>query len=249
MSRPPHPQKPAKPAKPAKPVRRGGWFGRLVKWTLILGVLVPIGWTALYGFVPPPVTFLMARRALLDGEGLDYRWRGMGDISPHLVRAVISSEDAKFCTHSGFDEEAIRQAMEDNEKRPDRIKGGSTITQQTAKNAFLWPDRSYVRKAVEAGFTVLTELLWSKARIMEVYLNVVEWGPGVYGAEAAAQHWFGKSAKDLTRLEAARLAAILPSPRRYRAAAPGPYVRRRTRAIQARMGVVQRDGLAACAIT
>ncbi len=241
--------RPPRPAKPSRRARRGGWFGALVKWALIVGVVVPVAWTALYGLIPPPVTFLMARRALLDGEGMDYRWRGLGDISPDLVRAVISSEDAKFCTHSGFDQAAIEQALENNEKRPARIKGGSTISQQTAKNAFLWPDRSYVRKAVEAGFTVLMELFWSKARVMEVYLNIVEWGPGVYGAEAASQQWFGKSAKELTRLEAAKLAAILPSPRRYKATASGPYVRRRARAIQGRMGVVQRDGLAACVIS
>ena len=247
MARSSRPSNPYRQPKP--PARRVGWFGALLKWALILGVIVPIAWVAVYRFVPPPGTFLMARRATVDGEALDYRWRSLDRISPHLVRAVISSEDARFCTHHGFDEEAIRQAMENNEKRPNRIKGGSTISQQTAKNVFLWPDRSYVRKAVEAWFTVLIELGWGKRRIMETYLNVVEWGPGVYGAEAAAQHWFGKSAEDLSRLEAARLAAILPSPRRYKAAAPGPYVRGRTRAIQGRMGVVQRDGLAACVIS
>jgi monofunctional biosynthetic peptidoglycan transglycosylase len=221
-------------------------LGALFRWLLILAVVVPLAGVALYRFVPPPTTFLMVKRAALEREPHDYRWRSLDQISPHLVRAVISSEDAKFCSHDGFDRAAIEQALANNERRPDRIKGGSTISQQTAKNVFLWPDRSYVRKGAEAYFTLLIETLWSKRRIMETYLNVIEWGPGVYGAEAAARHWFDKGAADLTRLEAARLAAILPSPRRYKAASPGPYVRSRTRAIQARMGVVQRQGLAAC---
>jgi monofunctional biosynthetic peptidoglycan transglycosylase len=231
---------------PARRRRRGGWLGLIVKWAIILGVVIPVGAVVLYRFAPPPVTFLMLKRQALEGEGLDYRWRGLNRISPNLVNAVIASEDAKFCSHHGFDADAIERALENNEKRPSRIRGGSTISQQTAKNVFLWPDRSWVRKGLEAYFTGLIELAWPKRRIMEVYLNVVEWGPGVYGAEAGARKWFGKSAANLTRLEAARLAAILPSPRRYRAASPGPYVRRRTAAIQGRAGVVRRDALAAC---
>jgi monofunctional biosynthetic peptidoglycan transglycosylase len=142
--------------------------------------------------------------------------------------------------------EAIRKAMEANAEGR-RLRGGSTISQQTAKNVFLWPGRDWVRKGLEAGYTVLIETAWPKRRIIEVYLNVAEWAPGVYGAEAAAQHWFGKSADALSNREAARLAAILPSPRRYNAASPGPYVRRRTRRIEAAMGTVRNDGLAACA--
>ena len=214
----------------------------------VLGLLL-FGGVALYRFVSPPQTWLMTTR-LFQGEGRDYRWRSLEDISPRLVDAVIASEDATFCAHSGFDMKAIEQALKTNaraEKRGSgRIRGGSTISQQTAKNVFLWPGRDWVRKGLEAGYTVLIETAWGKRRIMEVYLNVAEWGPGVYGAEAAARHWYGKSAKDLTSREAARLAAILPSPRRYKAASPGPYVRRRAARIQAAMGTVRNDGLNAC---
>ena len=197
----------------------------------------------------PPPTFLMVSRAL-EGEGLSYRWRSLDDISPRLVQAVIASEDSTFCAHNGFDMKAIERALQANaraEKRGSgRIRGGSTISQQTAKNVFLWPGRDWIRKGLEAGYTVAIETVWGKRRIMEVYLNVAEWAPGVYGAEAAAQHWFGKSADALTAREAARLAAILPSPRRYSASSPGPYVRRRTSRIQAAMGTVREQGLAAC---
>jgi monofunctional biosynthetic peptidoglycan transglycosylase len=191
----------------------------------------------------------MVSRAL-EGEGLSYRWRSLDDISPRLVQAVIASEDSTFCAHNGFDMKAIERALQANaraEKRGSgRIRGGSTISQQTAKNVFLWPGRDWIRKGLEAGYTVAIETVWGKRRIMEVYLNVAEWAPGVYGAEAAAQHWFGKSADALTAREAARLAAILPSPRRYSASSPGPYVRRRTSRIQAAMGTVREQGLAAC---
>ena len=196
--------------------------------------------------LPPPVTFLMVSRSL-EGEDLSYRWRSLDDISPRLVEAVIASEDSTFCAHRGFDMKAIEKALKANEKGG-RIRGGSTISQQTAKNVFLWPGRDWVRKGLEAGYTVLIETLWGKRRIVEVYLNVAEWAPGVYGAEAAAQHWFGKSAGELSAREAARLAAILPSPRRYDAASPGPYVRRRASRVQAAMGTVRNDGLAACVL-
>ena len=215
---------------------------------MVLGALLISG-VGLYRIVPPPQTWLMTTR-LLQGEGRDYRWRSLDDISPRLVEAVIASEDATFCAHSGFDMKAIEQALKTNaraEKRGSgRIRGGSTISQQTAKNVFLWPGRDWIRKGLEAGYTVMIETAWGKRRIMEVYLNVAEWAPGVYGAEAAARHWYGKSAKDLTSREAARLAAILPSPRRYQAASPGPYVRRRAARIQAAMGTVRNDGLSAC---
>ncbi len=201
---------------------------------------------AVHRLVPPPLTFLMVTRAV-EGEGLSYRWKSLDDISPRLVEAVIASEDARFCEHRGFDMKAIEKALKANE-RGGRIRGGSTISQQTAKNVFLWPGRDWIRKGLEAGYTVLIEALWGKRRIMEVYLNVAEWAPGVYGAEAAARHWFGKSAADLTPREAARLAAILPSPRRYNASSPGPYVRRRASRVQAAMGTVRNDGLAACVL-
>jgi len=199
-----------------------------------------------YAVIPPPATVLMVDQAIR-GRGLDYRWRSLGDISPHLVRAVIASEDATFCAHGGFDMKAIETALEANQNGG-KVRGGSTISQQTAKNAFLWPSRDWIRKGLEAGYTVLIETVWPKRRIMEVYLNVAEWAPGVYGAEAASRHWFDKSARDLTPREAARLSAILPSPRRYNASAPGPYVRRRAARVQAAMGTVRNDGLAACVL-
>jgi monofunctional biosynthetic peptidoglycan transglycosylase len=211
---------------------------------LLAVLLAPVVGVLVHSVVPPPITILMVTR-LFEGEGLHVRWRSLNRISPELVDAVIAAEDARFCEHNGFDLEAIQQAMEDNAEGG-RIRGGSTISQQTAKNVFLWPGRSWIRKGLEAGYTALIETFWTKRRIMEVYLNVAEMGPGVYGAEAASRHWFGKSASELTRLEAARLAAILPNPREYQAADPGPYVRRRARAIQGNMAVIRNEGLSDC---
>ena len=225
--------------------RKGGLARRLLIWGLVVTVVFPVTLTAIYRFVPPPLTFLMVQR-LYQGKGLDRHWRPLSKISPRLVRAVVAAEDARFCRHKGFDFEAMGKALENNERRPNRIRGGSTISQQTAKNVFLWPQRSYVRKGLEAYFTVLIEGLWGKRRIMEVYLNTVEWGPGLYGAEAAARKNFGVGADALTQAQAARLAAILPSPLKWRAARPGPYVKRRSRRITAASGTVRRDGLAAC---
>lgn len=216
---------------------------------LLILALIPIGGVALHRFVPPLFTILMVKQAVA-GHGMDYRWRSLDRISPWLVEAVIAAEDARFCRHPGFDMEAIQKALEANERAEQRgssrVRGGSTISQQTAKNVFLWPGRDWVRKGLEAGYTVMIEAVWGKRRIMEMYLNVAEWAPGVYGAEAASRHWFGKSADALTAREAARLAAILPSPRRYNAGSPGPYVRRRAARIQAAMGTVREAGLDAC---
>lgn len=218
--------------------------GRVAPWLALALLLTPLGGVVTHALAPPPVTLLMLAR-LAEGEGLDYRWRPIDRISPRLVEAVIAAEDARFCRHAGFDLEAIERAMQDN-RRGRRLRGGSTLSQQTAKNVFLWPGRGWARKGLEAGYTVLVELVWPKRRILEVYLNVAEWGPGVYGAEAAARRWFGKGADELSAAEAARLAALLPSPRRYDAARPGPYVRRRAGQIEAAMGTVRRDGLSAC---
>lgn len=206
--------------------------------------LLSVAWVGLYRFVDPPVTWLMARDRL---AGLDVArevvpLKAMGR---PLVRAVIAAEDARFCTHRGFDVEAIEKALEANEEGAP-LRGGSTISQQVAKNAFLWPDRSWPRKAFEAWFTFWIELLWPKARIMEVYLNIVEWGRGVYGAEAAARHYFDVPAARLSAAQAARLAAILPSPVKRDAARPGRYTARYARAIQRRMRVVAGDGLDSC---
>ena len=213
---------------------------------LLILIAVPVVGVLLFAVVPPTPTILMLQQAA-KGQGLDYRWRGLNDISPHLVNAAIAAEDARFCSHHGFDMEAIEKALDHNAEGG-RIRGGSTISQQTAKNVFLWPSRDWVRKGLEAGYTVMIETVWSKRRIMEVYLNVVEWAPGVYGAQAASRHWFDKDADELTAREAARLAAILPSPRRYKAASPGPYVRRRAGRIQAAMGTVRNEGLNACVL-
>lgn len=211
---------------------------------VIVGLVGPVLAVAVYRFVPPPVTFLMVQRTV-EGQGFARRWRPIDDMSNALPRAVIAAEDAKFCQHHGFDFTAMEKAFAHNEKSS-RIRGGSTISQQTAKNVFLWPERSYVRKGLEAYFTVLIELIWGKKRIMEVYLNSVEWGPGIYGADAAARKNFGVGADKLSPTQAARLAAILPSPLKWRAAAPGPYVRKRSGKIGAAAGTVRREGMDDC---
>ena len=227
------------------PAKRRGLLGRLLLFVLLVVVLIPVGWVLAYRFVPPPVTGLMLIR-LAEGRGLDYRWRGLADIAPALPQAAIASEDARFCLHHGFDFAAMQKAMEHNDKRPGRIRGGSTISQQTAKNVFLWPHRDYVRKGLEAYFTVLIEALWGKKRIMEVYLNVVEMGPGAYGAEAASQADFHHPAKRLTTLEAARLISILPNPLKYKVVGSGPYVQRRAGRVAGQVGVIRNDGLSSC---
>jgi monofunctional biosynthetic peptidoglycan transglycosylase len=222
-----------------------------VRWALtivlIFGIVGPVAMVAVYTVVPPPITWLMVQR-LVQGKGFRRQWTPMDRISPALVRAVIASEDANFCSHHGFDLDAIQKALHHDVAHPNRLRGGSTISQQTAKNVFLWPHRDLARKGLEAWFTVLIEAIWGKPRIMEVYLNSIEWGPGVYGAEAAAQANFHTSAAKLTRAQAARLAAIIPQPLTWRAAAPGPYVRRRSGTIAARAGVVRRDDLDACVL-
>jgi monofunctional biosynthetic peptidoglycan transglycosylase len=233
----------------AKPKRPRTLLRRLVR-ILILAILVfgfigPVAVVILYRYVPPPMTFLMVQR-LFEGRGFDRRWVSLHDISPRLVGAVIASEDSGFCEHHGFDFDAMKKAMAANEANPRKLRGGSTISQQTAKNIFLWPHRDYVRKGLEAYFTVLIEAVWGKPRIMEVYLNSIEWGPGVYGAEAAAQRNFGVPAKRLNAAQAARLAVIVPKPLAWKADRPGRYVRRRSGTIVRRAGVVRRQGLADC---
>ncbi|WP_114861366.1 monofunctional biosynthetic peptidoglycan transglycosylase [Azospirillum brasilense] len=224
------------------PVRR---LLRLLMALVVALVAFSVGWAALYRVVPVPATPLMLIRAA-GGSGLAHDWVPLSQISPHLARAVIASEDTLFCGHGGFDWAAIEGAFEDNEEGR-RLRGGSTISQQTAKNAFLWPDRSWTRKGIEAWFTLLIETLWPKSRILEVYLNIVEWDDGVYGAEAAARHHFKKPASALTRREAALLAVVLPNPRNWSPNPPGTYVARRAAIIERRMAVVERDGLADCA--
>lgn len=224
----------------------GRFIGLLFGWAIVLGVVAPCALVIIYRFVPPPGTILMAKRALIEGKGWDYRWRPLDKISPTLVQAAVASEDARFCEHHGFDFDAIQKAMEHNEKHPNRIRGASTISQQTAKNVFLWPGRDWVRKGLETYFTVLIEFGWGKRRIMETYLNVAEMGPGIYGAEAAAQRYFKTDAKHLTAAQAARLVAVLPNPLKYKAAKPGKYVQKRSRRIGGAMGVIREGGLADC---
>jgi monofunctional glycosyltransferase len=230
---------------PAPPPRRKRRILKALTIAVVIVLGAPLIPVLVYRFVPVPVTPLMLARAA-DGKGMDHRWKPLSEISPNLVRAVVAAEDARFCEHHGFDFEAIEKAIENNRRRPDRIRGASTISQQTAKNVFLWEGRSYLRKGLEVYFTVLIEAVWGKRRIMEVYLNSIEWGPGIYGAEAAAQRTFKVPARRLTVTQSARLAAILPSPLRWRAARPGPYVAQRSRRIGAASGTVRRDGLDGC---
>jgi monofunctional glycosyltransferase len=235
------------PARRARPNRVGPVLWRLIAVILILALVVPPAWVLAYRFVPPPLTLLMIER-MAQGYGVDHRWQPISRISPAMTRAAIAAEDARFCEHGGFDIAAIERALRHDERRPGRLRGGSTISQQTAKNVFLWPGRDWVRKGLEAWFTLLIEVGWGKRRIMEVYLNTVEMGPGVYGVEAAAQRDFHVDADQLTPAQASRLAAVLPSPLKWSAADPGPYVRRRSGRIDARQGTVRQDGLAACVL-
>jgi len=210
----------------------------------IVLVAGPVVTVILYRFIPPPVTPLMVIRAV-EGRGLDHRWKPIDKVAPALPRALIAAEDAKFCDHRGFDFDALQKAYANNESGR-KIRGGSTISQQTAKNVFLWPGRSYVRKGLEAWFTVLIETFWGKKRIMEVYLNSIEYGSGIYGAEAAAQRYFGVGADRLSQAQAARLAAILPSPLKWKVVKPGRYVAKRSKKIGKASGAVRRGGMAEC---
>ena len=189
--------------------------------------LITILFVILYKWVPVPFTPLMAIRYFeFPEERIQHDWVPISKISPHLQLAVISSEDQNFLNHSGFDVKAIEKAMENN-KAGKRVRGASSISQQTAKNVFLWPQRSWFRKGLEVYFTFMIELFWSKERILEVYLNSIEMGKGIYGAEAASQAWFKKPAAKLTAYEAAAIAAILPNPRKYRANPASNYINKR----------------------
>ena len=228
----------------AAPRRRFRW-GRLLLVILFIAILWPPVSVLVTKVVLPPATFLMIER-LFEGRGLEKHWRPLDRIAPSLATAVIAAEDARFCEHDGFDWNAIRIAAEHNARSHAKVRGGSTLSQQTAKNVFLWPARDYVRKGLEAGYTVLIEKLWGKRRILEAYLNVVEWGPGVYGAQAAAQRYFHEDASALSPQQSARLAAILPSPLKWKAVNPGRYVASRSRRIGANAVIVRADDLAWC---
>jgi monofunctional biosynthetic peptidoglycan transglycosylase len=203
------------------------WIWKAMLWFFGLSILSVI----IFKWLPIPFTPLMVTRIIefkLEGKDAIYshKWVPLEDISPNLQKAVIASEDGNFLKHNGFDFEAIQKAFKNNSKGG-RIKGGSTISQQTAKNIFLWQGRSYIRKGLEAYFTVLIELIWGKERIMEVYLNSIEMGNGVYGAQEAARHWYSKTATNLTPREAAGIAAILPNPRKFKASNSSSYINRR----------------------
>jgi monofunctional biosynthetic peptidoglycan transglycosylase len=209
----------------------------LALWGFAIFFGLPLGLVLVYWVVPPPITPLMVIR-LIQGEGLEKQWVPLGSIDPDLMRAVIAAEDAKFCIHHGFDWDAIDNAYA-HYQDGGRLLGASTISMQTAKNVFLWPGRNFLRKGIEAAFTVLIERIWGKRRILEVYLNVVEWGPGLYGAQTAAHHYFGKPASALSPREAAALAAVLPNPRRWSPTKPRGHLPARIGMIQARMRQVQ----------
>ncbi len=224
--------------------RKGrGFWGWLVR--VFLGLfLFTILWVLLYRFVPPPITATMIGD-FFAGRGVEKDWMSLDEMDRDMVRAAIGAEDSKFCQHNGFDFEAIEDAMKRNASGG-RIRGGSTISQQTAKNAFLWQGGGYPRKAAEAYFTFLIEHLWGKRRIMEVYLNIAETGIGTYGANAGSQRYFGHDASAMSATEAARIAAILPLPKKRGAIAPKGFTRRYGNTIAARVGQVRRDGLDAC---
>jgi len=204
-------------------------------------IVITVAWVGIYAIVPPPVTATM----LLDGNGITKDWTSFSDISPNMVRAVIAAEDGKFCSHDGFDTEAIQKAIQRN-AQGGRIRGGSTISQQVAKNAFLWQGGGFFRKGLEAYFTFLIETIWSKQRIMEVYLNIAETGIGTYGVQAGAQRYFHKDAKDLTGIEAARIAAALPLPKKRAVNGASGFTRRYGNTIAARINVVRNEKLDSC---
>jgi monofunctional biosynthetic peptidoglycan transglycosylase len=201
----------------------------------LYGVLI-----VLFSFVPPPINIYQAQEAWRLG-GIEKDWVGWDEIAPVMARSVVAAEDANFCLHWGFDMAAIREAIEDGGAR-----GASTLSQQVVKNTFLWHGRSYLRKAMEAAITPVIEILWSKQRILEVYLNTAEFAEGVFGVQAAAQHHFGVDAADLSALQAARLAAVLPNPKDRSASQPSSFVRKRTRAILSGAETIDVDGRAGC---
>ena len=224
---------------------RTPWVRRVFAVLFFLALPAPVFLLLLFRFLPIPFTPQMAIN-LVTLNPVHYSWREADQISPHLARAVIGSEDQNFCIHHGFDWKQINDAWRDYTKRHKPLRGASTLSQQTARELFLTPVRSFVRKGVEAWLTVLIEALWPKKRIMTAYLNVVDWGNGNFGAEAAAQHYFGVSAAALTQSQAARLAAVLPNPDRWKADRPGRYVRRRTGTLVTRQHQVVRDDLDWC---
>lgn len=212
------------------------WFKRLILFFLISSLFIVL----VYRWVPVFITPLMVIRSLehvFSGEmpRMHKKWIPLNKISKHMPKAVMAGEDQNFMNHSGFDFKAMKKAFKYN-KKGKKIRGGSTISQQTAKNVFLWPGRSYIRKAFEAYFTILIEIFWSKERIMEVYLNIIETGDGIYGVEIASQKYFNKTAQKLTKSEAAAIAACLPNPRKYKPTSNSTFINRHKSFILKHMG-------------
>ncbi len=223
------------------PIRRVlRWLVSLIALLFLLSVL----WVFAYRYINPPTTFPMLGD-MVDGHSVAYTWRDLDEIDPNMPRAVITAEDRDFCSHNGFDMDAIRDAMMSNMKG-ERLRGGSTISQQTAKNAFLWTGRSWVRKGLEVYFTFLIERLWDKRRIMEVYLNIIETGINTYGVEEGAKRYFGRGADKLTRREAGQIAAVLPSPQKRSGKNPQGAVRQYARNIERWIRVVKDERLDSC---
>ena len=236
----------AKPPR-AAPKRRAIWrrlAGAALR-ALIALVALAVLWVGAYRWIDPPGGYYMLTERVRLG-GLDRDWRDLDEMSAHLLRAAMAAEDARFCAHNGFDFAAIQAALAANAQGK-RVRGGSTISQQVAKNVFLWHRRSWLRKGLEAGFTVLIETLWPKRRILEVYLNMAEFDDGIFGAEAAARHHFGRAAADLSRIQAARLAAVLPGPKTRDPARPSAFLRRRAGAIAAGAEDLRLTGRDICA--
>ena len=226
------------------------WLGRLgpmlqglrrvLVWSLLVVALVFLAWGLFYRWVNPPITFYMMQERARLGE-IQYKWVDIEQVAPMLRRAVVAAEDANFCTHWGIDSAAVRQAL-----REGALRGGSTISQQTVKNAFLWPGRNWLRKAVEALLTPYIEMVWSKRRLLEIYLNIAEFDTGVFGIEAAAWHHFGVAAKDLNRVQAGRLAVVLPDPKGRSAIRPNQDTRKRAASVIAGADMIRKDGRAEC---
>lgn len=242
---------PAKKKKPAAKTKSKRSFGQVVsdaraftrRWLLraVIGIAVlALGWIVLYSVLNPTKSRYMRAEELRLGE-IDQSWVPMEDIAPVMARSVVAAEDANFCNHWGFDMSAIRAAVNSGGNR-----GASTLSQQVVKNVYLWHGRSYVRKALEAIITPLVELTWSKRRILEVYLNVAEFDEGVFGVEAASRHYFGVGPEELTAVQAARLAAVLPSPKKRSASRPSNFVRKRASQIVDGAATIRRDGRADC---
>ncbi len=223
-----------------QPIRPLRWLARWSLHAVIAAWGLSMVWIAAYAFVDPPVTIYMKQEENRLG-GIKRQWVDLDDIAPVMARSVVAAEDANFCNHWGFDMSAIRAAIADGANR-----GASTISQQVVKNTFLWHGRSWPRKALETLMTPMVELVWTKRRIVEVYLNVAEFDEGVFGVDAAARHYFGVSAAKLSPVQAARLAAILPSPKARSASKPAEFVRRRAAVIMDGAETIRRDGRAAC---